>query len=288
MRKIALFCSVFLTACGGSVAPDAASTSNGTPGTTIDSGVSFDAPAIDSAHDSPIETSVIETSIEAARSCTQTRDRVDIRVVYEAGGVTSCDGAPSTFPPTTLLIEGRIVDTTTNTLVLETCPPTADCPTSGRTTLQVTAPGLDLTKLPKTSFVRVEAMFGRTAFSCTQLVEVHSKADWGGVPNPVDTGGKLYLTAVDGEVGTFEELSVTKVAQGCLPGVKSCDGTEVDDFFLRISSGAASVDAYMGEDAPGPLPITPGNSVYVKNLRSFDDGACDAYANYAFWALQGL
>jgi hypothetical protein len=44
----------------------------------------------------------------------------------------------------------------------------------------------------------------------------------------------------------------------------------------------------MGADVPGPLPIAPGDAVYVRNLRSFYDGACDAYWNYAFWAVRGL
>jgi hypothetical protein len=123
---------------------------------------------------------------------------------------------------------------------------------------------------------------------CMQSIVVESAAEWGGLANPVDTGGHTYLVAADSTLETSStSLTVGTIAQGCLPGVKTCGATAMpaDDYVLRFTTPTTHVDAHMGEEPAGPIPITPGDGVFVRNLRSYQDGACDAYWNYAFWAV---
>src|SRR5439155_20139339 len=138
--------------------------------------------------------------------------------VVECGGAPSSSSEPTFADPTFAQIVGVAADT----LTVDTCAPNADCAAS-ISTVKVSAPGLDLTSIPKSSYVTIQIRIASTSWVCTRSIVVESVPEWGGVKNPADEGGHTYLVAADGSLDTTSKsLRVTTVAQGCLSDAKGC------------------------------------------------------------------
>ncbi len=274
----------FGAGCGGSVAGDHGDSGadTGTPG--VDTG---DPPLYDTGiyPPPPYDSGFPPPADGGGRVCSRSNDHVDISMTGSHTG--TCSGTGPT-PRGTTSFDGRVVAIVDDTTVqIDTCPPTADC-VAIITTLSIKAPGLSLFgAVIKGSLVHVDVTFLRD-WTCTSSVVMTSLSDWDGEKNPVDVGGRLYVAAVDGMTSIpGVAFTVAEVSNGCLPGVPSCGGGRTPDLYaLRFTSSTANTVVPMGETTYG---FSAGSQpLQVRNLRSFYEGACDAYWDFAWWAAPGF
>jgi hypothetical protein len=278
----ALLAPIVMSACGGVVAPDGGGgkTEPTTTPTTTGTGTGT----------APTTTGTTEPP--PPPKCTETKDHVDISV-DGAGHADSCVAMGDRSPERSYDVVGQIVLTHPQDVEIETCAPTADCTGDTRVHLHVGAPELDLDLVPVGSFVSAHLSFAKP-WSCVISVSMHSIDTWGGVTNPVDGGGHLYLEAVDGAPGAAAgALKVAPVAQHCkAPGGPSCGGSGFapDDYALQFFTGVGGGDgqtAQMGETR-WPIFMPGGDTIRVRDVRSFESGLCDDSWNWAFWAIRDV
>jgi hypothetical protein len=141
-----------LVACGGSVAPG----DPGTGGQTTSTGGSRDGGSGGGEiGSSEVGTLPIDVGVETSGAiCGETHDTLSIDVTMPGGDEHKCwsfADAGGTLPDT---IYAQILDATVDTLTVDTCPPNADCIES-RATIHVVAKGLDLSAIPKSSYVSI-------------------------------------------------------------------------------------------------------------------------------------
>jgi len=83
-------------------------------------------------------------------------------------------------------------------------------------------------------------------------------------------------------------FKVSLVPNGCLPGAASCGGSMAPDYYaLRFDTGSTSAVVPMGstEMLSG---TTGGIPLELRNLRSYYDGACDAYWSFGWFAVPAV
>jgi hypothetical protein len=113
------------------------------------------------------------------------------------------------------------------------------------------------------------------------MLTIRSVAQWGGMKNPVD-GEKTYLVASDGRYGSAHPFNVDLVKTNCFSG-KSCGSLDVDWYRLRFIAigGGPPTELAMGQTGTF---WAGGQTFNARNLRSFYEGMCDAYWDFAWWA----
>jgi len=263
MRAVLLSSLVLLSACGGSVV------SESTPDAATEAGA-------DVAIGPPVDTGGVPTPTDAGPAtpaCVKTNDHIEIALAGE-GRSFGCGVVGSEKTGLT----GAIVSVDTSLVKVDTCHPAADCIPS-IVTVTAKAPGLDLRSMKKGSFVEVFAAFG-PAFPCTPMLTIRSVATWGGMKNPVD-GEKTYLVAAEGRYGSAYPFNVDLVKTGCMSGM-SCSTLEVDWYKLRFIAVGGGPPATLGMGETGSF-WAGGQTFVARNLRSFNEGACDAF-DFAWYA----
>jgi hypothetical protein len=257
MRFLVLL-SLGLVACGGTVTAD--------PQAAADAG----------ADTAPIELPEPETGTPpTTSSCTKTLDGAGILLSghFNAGCIV---GGEDAGPPA-VEFSARIVDVEETVITVDSCSPAADC-IPMPTRIMVKAPGLDMTKLAarKNGFVKV-SYSQSVSWGCTAAISIVSLDSWDGEKNPVDTGGRIYVAAGDGLAPTLP-FSVERKQLHCLGSLKSCGALE-PDYYAFDFGGATTVNMGDTQDFTAP----DGRAYTARNLRSFYEGACDAYWDFAFW-----
>ena len=280
-----------LLACGGAVAPDPAGgpgnerdTGTGTehddgPPPRADTGTVHDArPPRPPEYDAP-------PSLDAPTpppTCTETHDRFELSV-SGMGHADSC-GAAAPSATAEYDVTGALATVDAQSFQIDLCSPTADCMPM-LVTFTTRAPGLDLRTLPKGSYVTAHVKLTH-GWGCTSSIVLTSVADWFGVKNPVDGGGHTYFVASDGSLDAAgSPFKVERVALGCKVGAPSCGGGAPDDYRLQFVAPSMSLEVPMGETR-FPIVLAPGETLTVRNLRSYESGACDDSWNWAYWAVR--
>jgi hypothetical protein len=213
-----------------------------------------------------------------AVGCGRTYDTLEVKIDPSIG--ESGPGC-SMKEPVKWQATGRVVKTSKNVFILDTCPPNADC-MAMFTTVSVSAKDLELW-VPMNAFVAVKYTLTPAWGDCTSQISVKNVPSWGGEKNPVSASGQLYFAGTDGQVQNADApLSIKEIPLGCPIGGFGCGGQPPDDyaFVFSVGPGDPGTKVGMGQTktvmAPQPLE--------VHNLRSFVSGACDDYWNWAWWA----
>lgn len=187
----------------------------------------------------------------------------------------------------TLSFDAAVVKSGGNALSVDACSPAADClPQIFNLTFDAEGLYVDV---PVGAFVHVEVAVD-VPWGCSHRLSITALPNWAGEPSPVPAGHTLYLAAADGTVAppAGAPFIVTPIKLDC-PGYPSgCGGgVEPGQYALRFSSiddPSAGVLVETGELKNISLVET---WAAVKNLRSFESGACDDYWNWAYWVVPG-
>ena len=280
---------VGLVACGGAIAPDpAGSGGTGTPPgpTTTATSTPTGGPTSTSVPPTPPSPPPDSGGTPPSAACARTADRF-VLTVDGLGHHDTCAGPE--HAPLAYEVSGELVDVRADALVIDTCGPTADCGSTSLVTIGARAAGLDLSDLSiirVRSLVRAQLTFNHY-FGCTSTIVVTSLAEWKGEKNPIDAGGVTYLVGADGGLSVpGAPFTVERVGHGCMPGARSCSLNAPDVYSLRFVGWSDTQTLEMGEQRWfGP---TPGQFLTIRNLRSFNDGVCDADFDWGFFAVRSL
>ena len=216
--------------------------------------------------------------------------RFDLELQTPDGLVFGCGPRPAIGSVT---LTGEVIEATPELLRIDTCPPNADCD-GLPAVLGARARDLALA-VPVGTFVDVTVRVTVTGAACTHDVLVVNRAEWGPVFNPVEPRPLLWLAASD---GVFQSVpgsivAVEGVPRGCSSGPPGACGPS-EDFALRFVDAALSdpdqgVTLIMG-DTHENLAIDPPDTTIqhldVANLRSWEPGACEPQASFAYWIAQ--
>lgn len=268
--RVLVLASLVLISCGGSVSPEAATVPD-SGAISTETGQGTTTPGAGGAADGG--------AAGPAATCSRTSDRVDISI--ELGGRRE-DCTTRFESPEPFSFTGQVVATDVSSISVDQCHPAADC-IPRVAVITAKAPGLNLTQVKKNTFVQIDARVSRSSFSCTTQLTVRAVAEWGGMKNPVE-GAKTYLVASDGTFGNVGPLTVGRVPTGCFKATPPiCGPGEADWFSLAFSAAGsgAAVTIPMGQTATF---AAAGQTFTARNLRSYFEGLCDAYWDYAWWA----
>jgi len=208
-------------------------------------------------------------------ACNRTHDTLSVKIspaTSESGPECSM-GAPTKWE-----VNGQVVKSSGDTFVLDSCPPNADC-MAMHNVIQIGGVPLGL---PMGTFVKVKYALNPAWGGCTKELSIRNLPEWGGEKNPVIGDSGLWFAGVDGQKQHPDApFSVSTIALGCNPGAPSCGGV-ADDFAFSFSVGPGDPGTvvYMGQTTTVMGP----QAMAVRNLRSFESGACDDYWNWAWWA----
>jgi hypothetical protein len=224
------------------------------------------------------------TSSGGSPGCGRTHDRFELKLELGTGQIYGCgSGGPTGIG---LTIEGRVVHVSRDQIVVDSCPPEALCQ-GALQVLTFSAPGL-LNPVPPDAFVRVQVAIEQP-WACTQALQIVNLPEWEGWPNPVVGGSPLWLAAADGVTTTLAgaPFNIGTVALGCVGEVDSC-GPIPDDYALSFEAPGAKNTALvrMGEAADWLVEGPEPHNFVLRNLRSFETGACDDYWNWGWWAAE--
>jgi hypothetical protein len=214
-------------------------------------------------------------------SCVQTSDSLNVKVTPAFGDPLEC----AMDMPLDYEVSGSVMSSDNNVLTLDTCPPNADCMSNMATTVEVQAAGLGFWA-PPGAFVHLHYVLTPQWGGCTAQIAVQNLPSWGGVPNPIYGDDHFYFAGSEGTTEPVPELAlaVDTLALGCTNEV-GCGGVAPDMYALSFTS--------LTSQQPGPV-VGMGDTasfwtgtqlLEVRNLRSFQTGACDAYWNWAWWAV---
>jgi len=216
--------------------------------------------------------------------CGRTDDRFWFKLWASSGEAWGCDFDMDTQLGE-LTFEAEVTRADQEGLVLNLCPPNANCPPTEEV-LHFDAPGLD-NPVPEGAYVEVRLAVERP-WACTARLRIKNLIAWGGELNPVMGVSVLWLEAADGVAASFSGggYGVSTAALGCYPNGPSC-GPPEDDYlmtFLPDVEPSNAIELQMGSEQSwifeGPLFQERLN---VRNLRSYESGACDDHWNWAFW-----
>lgn len=225
------------------------------------------------------------SSSSGSAQCGQTYDRLDFRIQDPKGQEYACNGMVSN-PMEILEFTGELIGQKGETLVFETCPPTADCP-SIPYTISIEAAGFTFGTLPKGAFFKVSAQIQQD-WACTQRIIIQNAPSWGGVPNPISKEEFIIFAGADGttEVLPGTPFIIEAQALGCYPDAPPDCGGPREDYQLLFTSTVYEdheTTVSMGNTKEWS-PFSPtARPLLVRNLRSYSSGACDDYWNWAYW-----
>lgn len=221
-----------------------------------------------------------ETWVDGA-GCLRTDGHVGIQVDPFGGwpaGANPDAGIPQEQPKWSTT--GIVTQSAADSIVVDSCAPDANCaPMPSKISVQ--APGLKLS-IPVGSIVSVSYLGSAGAQALYaggsgQLL-IESVGSWGGKQDPAGDG-KLYVAAVDGwhvaPAGAPFSVGVNKLA--CSSNKPSMGSNYALGFFTPRDT---TVGVQMGQTKPF---VIGGQKLRVRNLRSFQTNATDAYWDWAYW-----
>jgi len=138
--------------------------------------------------------------------------------------------------------------------------------------------------LPVGAFVELDYTITRT-WICTYFMRIANLPTWDGRTNPVDNTTKLYFVASDGQHNPNDKTSPIGVGIqtfpiGCMVDAGTCGApVPADTYYFKIASGGNEITLLMGESKP---LVVNGQTLTVRNLRSYQTTFCDDYWNWAF------
>jgi hypothetical protein len=208
--------------------------------------------------------------------CERTTDSFSAYIETFDGGVFGCNGGSGSSK----FLDGLVVDSQPGLLVIDSCPPGADCP-MWINVIGWAADGLDVPTVPWVgSFVQV-GLEVDMSMGCGVHLMIRALASWDGVPNPFGPEEYLWLAGADGSPTAPQgaPFSVTSLPLGCYPDEQQ------DDHLLRFEAvGSQTLDLQMGEKSGFNLSFGSDFQVLsVRNLRSYDPAIPDDYANWGYY-----
>jgi len=225
---------------------------------------------------------------DAQPVCYQTDDEFRLDVALYDGTSFGC---PGNVTNGVFEIDGQVLSSDSSSLLLDSCPPNADCmPMASK--FNFNAPGL-LLSVPQGAFVKIRLMVAHP-WGCTQQIEITSLAEWGGVKNPMGPQKLIYLSAADGVAETVpgSDILVHKQPLGCINNGPDCGGGPADMYTLyfgAIWQSSLGTPVAMGNTAYWPFKGPDADQMlFVRNLRSYSTGMCDDYFNWAWFVTQAV
>ncbi len=224
-------------------------------------------------------------------SCKETNDHTGVQIDAFGGQSYGCfyggplDGGAPAQPKWSTT--GIVTKTSPNTIVVDSCPPDADC-IPMLSSISVHANGLALS-IPIGRIVSVDYLgpspIQQTFAPCSNQLIIQSVGDWGGAHDPMGDG-YLYVAAVDGSytapTGMPFKVALAKIA--CSTYKQGLGGGPVPagDYALRFYSTPSYTNVTVPMGSTDFL-VTKPQKLHVHNLRSYQDGGTDSYWNWAYW-----
>jgi hypothetical protein len=179
----------------------------------------------------------------------------------------------------TYQLQGRVVESTPDGVVVDTCPPNADCEASLN---RLSYGALELVNpVPAEAFVEVTVRVD-IPMGCSHELMVRNLPSWGGEDNPVYRGDVVWLAGADGipQAPPGAPFNVTAIPTGCYPNEWE------DDHVLQLDTPLSSESRVLAMGQESVWVWDSGvDATYqtVRNLRSFETGAVDDYWNWGYW-----
>jgi hypothetical protein len=261
--------AAFAAACGSEVTiyHQPAGGNGGAGGTT---------PTSSTTNPTTTETSPTSSGTGGGPSCVRTHDWFEMQLDDYEGLTWGCEGGAVEEGTNTLA--GQVVESFDAGLVLDSCPPNADCmPMLSK--LGFSAPGL-FNPVPQGAFVavtvRVEMPWG-----CSHELLIVNLPTWAGMPNPVDSTAKAYLLAADGapEAPPGSPITVKAEPAGC------SSGEEGDDYRLHFSTSQPNEDLILLMGQSEVWEVDAGLFMQGRNLRSFETGYADDTFDWGYYLV---
>jgi hypothetical protein len=224
--------------------------------------------------------------VGGAISCDQTFDGFHVEIQNDFDPSPTCPVNGAGGPESTAWeATGEVVKSATNTVVLDTCPPNADCMASF-TTLDVKANGIAM-QIPTGAFVHVRYELLPAWMGCNERVTIENVPSWGGLANPVSSGQELYLVGTDGTSEAPDDVPFTVSSEplGCFPGAPSQGQSAPENYVLIFEAAGQSTPVPMGQTA---VVNVESQVLTVRNQRSFVSGNYDDYWDWSWWATTTL
>lgn len=173
-------------------------------------------------------------------------------------------------------------------IVIDTCPPNADCVASP-STLTVVAPILPATLVPAGAFVRlhytvvttVAPGFGASPNGTGSYVLIENLPTWGGVPNPVEGNQRIWFAGFTFD-GAGELPAALESAPYLLDDAGACDhlGTSIHSTGLTMP-GASRVVIPLGEQRSFDVAGERAGHYLFQSLTNVT--APDGRSNLEYW-----
>jgi hypothetical protein len=178
----------------------------------------------------------------------------------------------------TYTLSGIVTQSSPEDIVIDTCPPDADCAFS-LNRLYFSAPGLD-NPIPGGALVEVSVRV-EIPMGCSHELVVRNLAEWSGMKNPIYDGDVVWLAAADGvpQAPPNAPFAVNALPLGCYPEPE-------DDYRLEFSTQLALEPLVldMGGEAEWYWDVSVWPEYHrARNLRSFETGFEDDYWNWGYW-----
>jgi hypothetical protein len=186
-------------------------------------------------------------------------------------------------------VSGSVTSVSARSFEFDSCQPNANC-LPAMNTVAIQAPGLDFGNVLHVGNL-VHVAFTRVCpINCWSSVVVESVATWAGLTNPHPAASGLYVAAAETTVSPVgAPYTVSKVRLTChdpWPGPSSCSNP-IGAYALAFSDPAtgATTNVHMGQTTTFPLRGVP---LTVRNLQSFQTGACSDLGHFSHWAAEML
>ncbi len=265
-----------LTGCGSVVTEETSSSSAGTSGTT---GSGAGGSSTTSSSD------VTTGSGGAGGACSAPGETLEILLTTSDGTTYGCGGEPKEGN-IDLVLKGQVHMISPGVMVLDTCPPSANC-LPNLVTFTVKAEKFVLS-LPEAAYVELHLNV-ETQEGCGAKVLVTSLPEWGGVPNPIADIGPLLLAASDGYQSTFPEAPFGMDTQSvCIMGPAGGAEAFAFRFFAAGEAPGTGVLVPQGANVSWSVPFQKHGPLMIRNLRSFDSGFEDDYWTWSYLIASAL
>ena len=216
-------------------------------------------------------------------TCDLVKEGFDMWIFRPDGTEWGCGAGPGA-DQSDLDLTATVWESSSTTLVLDVCPPAADCDAS-HFTVQFDEPPTPVA-IPPWTHVRLRARMGFWGpwSVCEHAISIVNVPVWDGDDNPTAGDDRLWLAAADGTDGTLDgsPFTIERVQLAC----------ELEDDGLCGLPGIFAM-RFVPEDAPGSAVTVPMGGaesltlpeldVVARNLRSYETGFCDDYWNWGYW-----
>jgi hypothetical protein len=181
-------------------------------------------------------------------------------------------------------VEGQVVASSPETVVINRCPPGMSCPITPAT-LTVTAPDLPSVLAPPGAWVRlrlrVDLIPGAFTPGTSTLALVENLPDWMGSPNPISTTNRVWFAAYS------DNIVPSKLPAGYLPYEVQkvlCSSCWTGNEAWRITfPGLAPVDVLSG--AQVAFDVTGAIAAHCVFQALSANHTCESYGTGSYWLL---